>query len=197
MNHDKKELIELITLNPNINLDIRYATTNNFTGKIVYPHSRCFLRKNAAHALIGVMKDLAPLGLGLKIFDGYRPLEAQQILWDFTAAQFPDEIERALYVANPKSGSRHSRGTAVDLTLINLNTGNELNMPSGYDDFSDKAHRNYECMPSDEIRVNCKLLELVMEKHKFEPQSTEWWHFDYCGWKQQSILDVSFDELTK
>lgn len=197
MKQDKNELIELITLNPNIQLDIRYATTNNFTGKIIYPHTRCYLRKEAAYSLMAVIKELEPLGLSLKVFDGYRPLEAQKILWNAVSDRFPDETERALYVANPTAGSRHSRGTAVDLTLINLRTGAELEMPSGYDDFSEKAHRAYDLMPSEKIRINCKLLELIMEKHNFEPQSTEWWHFDYSGWQPLAVLDVSFDELNQ
>jgi zinc D-Ala-D-Ala dipeptidase len=196
MSH-KNKLIELTSLMPNIALDIRYATTTNFTGKIVYPHAHCYLLEKAAYALQKVVNELQPLGLGIKIFDGYRPLEAQKILWDFVKDQFPDETQRALYVANPLVGSRHGRGTAIDLTLINLNTGQELEMPSAYDDFSKKAHRRYDLMPSDKIRINCKLLELIMEKHQFEPQSTEWWHFDYQGWQQQEVIDVSFDKLIK
>jgi len=195
MNQNKNELIELINLDPNIQLDIRYATTNNFTGKVIYSDARCYLQKEAAYSLIAVVKELKPLGLGIKVFDGYRPLEAQKILWNSASRKFPDETERALYVANPTTGSRHCRGTAVDLTLINLSNGAEFEMPSDYDDFSEKAHREYSSMNSEKIRINCKLLELVMEKHKFEPQSTEWWHFDYRGWEQHDVLNITFDEL--
>jgi zinc D-Ala-D-Ala dipeptidase len=195
MNSDRNQLVELTALNPNITLDIRYATPHNFTGKIVYPHARCYVHKKVAESLIAVSRELSPLGLGIKVFDGYRPLEAQKTLWNILSDRFPDETERALYVANPEAGSRHSRGTAIDLTLINLHTGQELEMPSDYDDFSEKAHRNYAAMSSDIIRTNCKLLELVMEKYNFEAQPTEWWHFDYRGWQQQNVLNVSFDEL--
>lgn len=195
--YTKNGLIELIKLYANIQLDIRYATTNNFTGKIIYPTNRCFLLKKVAHDLVAVAKELESLGLGIKVFDGYRPLEAQKIFWDVASNKFPDETERALYVANPTAGPRHSRGTAVDLTLINLSSGTELAMPSGYDDFSEKPHRAYNAMPSEEIRINCKLLELIMEKHNFEPQPTEWWHFDYHGWQNYDVLDVSFDELDR
>ncbi len=195
MKPDKNQLVELISLSPNIVLDIRYATPHNFTGKIVYPHARCYLQKEAACNLIEIVKELEPLGLGIKVFDGYRPLEAQKTLWNIVSDRFPDETERALYVANPEAGSRHSRGTAADLTLVNLKTGQELEMPSDYDDFSEKAHQAYDAMSSDTIRMNCKLLELVLEKHNFEAQSTEWWHFDYRGWQKHKVLHVSFDEL--
>ncbi|KKR96750.1 MAG: putative peptidase [candidate division TM6 bacterium GW2011_GWE2_41_16] len=195
MKQDKNELVELVTINSSIRLDIRYATTNNFTGKIVYPSARCYLRTEVAHALAAVAKELEPLGLGIKVFDGYRPLEVQKKFWDLLSERWPDETERALYVANPNAAPRHCRGTAVDLTLIHLGTGAELEMPSDYDEFSEQALRQYPSMHSDEIRKNCKMLELIMEKHNFEPQPTEWWHFDYHGWQQYAVLDVTFDEL--
>jgi len=179
-------LVELIKVIPSIRLDIRYATTNNFTNKVVYPSARCFLQEEAANALAEVQKELSAQGLGLKVFDGYRPLAIQRIFWNICS----DER----YVANPAKGSKHNRGSAVDLTLIDLKTGNELVMPSGYDDMSEKAHRNYDAM-TDEAKKNCKLLEDSMIKHGFIALPTEWWHFDYKTWKNNPILDISFEEI--
>lgn len=179
-------LVEIITINPHIKLDIRYATTNNFTGKIVYPSARCFLQEPAAKALADVQVELEKQGLGLKVFDGYRPLSAQKIFWNIC----PD----TRYVANPAKGSKHNRGTAVDMMLVDVKTGQELVMPSGYDDFTEKSHRTYETM-SPEAAKNCKLLEDAMIKHGFIPLATEWWHFDWNDWKQYPILDVAFEEI--
>jgi D-alanyl-D-alanine dipeptidase len=184
-------LIELIKIIPNIKLDIRYATTNNFTGKVVYPSARCYLQEGAATALLKVQTELEqkkdakhPNGLGLKVFDGYRPVSIQKKFWDIC----PDER----YVANPIKGSRHSRGTAVDVSLVDLKSGIELPMPSDYDEFSEKAFLVYEKMPSAEIRQNCKLLESTMNKHGFISQPHEWWHYDLNGWQRYDVLDVDF-----
>lgn len=187
-------LVELVKIIPHIKLDIRYATTNNFTNKVVYPSAKCYLQKEAADALLKVQEKLEqkkdtqhPAGLGLKVFDGYRPLSVQKIFWSIC----PNEN----FVANPAKGSKHNRGTAVDLTLIDLKTGEELAMPSGYDDFSEKASRNYEKMTTDEIRQNCKLLENTMKKYGFNPLPSEWWHFDFMGWEKHCVMDVTFNEL--
>ncbi len=179
-------LVELTTIVPHIKLDIRYATTNNFTGKVVYPSARCFLQEPAAKSLAAVQIELKKQGLGIKVFDGYRPLSVQKIFWNIC----PD----TRYVANPAKGSKHNRGTAIDLTIIDLKTGQEVAMPSGYDDFTEKAHRKYEAM-APEAAKNCKLLEDIMVKHGFIPIVTEWWHYDWNDWKQFAILDVAFDDL--
>ncbi|MBU2508520.1 MAG: M15 family metallopeptidase, partial [Bacteroidetes bacterium] len=115
----------------------------------------------------------------IKIFDGYRPLSVQKIMWEV----FPDDR----YVANPATGSMHNRGAAVDITLIDsLET--DLDMGTEYDDFTKKAH--YECSElSAEVKANRKLLRDVMIKFGFEPIETEWWHFDFKGWKNYSILN--------
>jgi zinc D-Ala-D-Ala dipeptidase len=181
-------MVELVNVIPNITLDIRYATENNFTHKVVYPSARCFLQEEAANDLAKVQEELSKEGLGLKVFDGYRPLSVQRIFWSICS----DER----YVANPEKGSKHNRGTAVDLTLIDLKTGQELVMPSGYDDFSDKAGRNYDAM-SEEAAKNCRKLEDIMVKHNFIALPSEWWHFDYKGWEQHAVADVSFDEIDK
>lgn len=190
-------LVEVVKVNHHIKLDIRYATTNNFAGKVVYPSAHCYVQEEVAQALNAVERELLQLGLGLKVYDGYRPLSVQKTFWKIVADRFPDTAERENYVANPAKGSRHNRGTAVDVTLIDAKTGKEVEMPSGYDDFSEKAHRNYEKMSSKKARKNCKLLELVMEKHGFIGLPTEWWHFDFKGWEKYPISDVSFTELAK
>ena len=105
------DFVSVQAINPTISLDIKYAKTTNFTGKIIYPQEGCYLRVPAAYALDAVQKELAPMGLGVKVFDGYRPLRYQQLFWDI----MPDER----YVAHPKKGSKHNRGAAVDLTLVN------------------------------------------------------------------------------
>lgn len=193
-------LVELIKINNSFVLDVRYATTNNFTGKKVYPSARCFLQKPAALALDQVQKELARHNFGLKIFDAYRPLSVQKIFWEI----FPNEK----YVADPKKGSRHNRGCAVDVTLINLTTKQELIMPSGFDDFSEKATRNYDKMEP-EARKNCEFLETVMGRYGFKGAPSEWWHFDYVGpntvglnskrgkeaWREFPISDIAIDQI--
>jgi len=188
------DLVEVVKINPRIRLDIRYATTNNFAGKVVYPSARCYLQEPAAKALNLVQKELEKVGLGLKVFDGYRPLSVQRIFWAVVSDRFPDEKVRAQYVANPAKGSKHNRGTAVDLTLVDLETGEDVRMPSEYDDFSEKAHRKYETM-STKAGDNCLLLETVMKKYGFVPLQSEWWHFDWNDWQAYPIQDTTFAEL--
>ena len=175
------DFVELTKLIPGLVLDIRYATTNNFTGQKVYPDARCFLRRATAGKLKRVQKELASQGLGLKIFDGFRPLAVQRRFWEI----MPDER----YVANPAKGSRHNRGAAVDLTLIRLSDGRELPMPTPFDDFSERAGRDYPDLPAEVIR-NRDLLRRVMEKHGFIALPTEWWHFDDVDWRNYPIADL-------
>ncbi len=179
------DIVNVWKLDTTIVLDIRYATTNNFTGKQVYDEAKFFLRSEPAQKILEVQKELKALGLGLKIFDGYRPLSIQRKFWEI----MPDER----YVANPEKGSRHNRGAAVDLTLVDK-YGNEIPMPTPYDDFTEKASRNYMDFPA-QIIINRKFLEDIMLKYGFEGLPTEWWHFDYNGWEKYDILDVDFKIL--
>ncbi|MFA5404543.1 MAG: M15 family metallopeptidase [Ignavibacteria bacterium] len=179
------DLVDVWKLDTTIVLDIRYATTNNFTGKQVYDEAKFFLRTEPAKKILEVQKELKSLGLCLKIFDGYRPLSIQKKFWEI----LPDER----YVADPKKGSRHNRGAAVDLTLVDKN-GYEIPMPTPYDDFTDKASRNYMDLPS-QIIINRKFLEDLMTKYGFIGMPTEWWHFDYNGWEKYDVLDVDFKDL--
>ncbi|MGB7442353.1 MAG: M15 family metallopeptidase [Coleofasciculaceae cyanobacterium] len=178
-------LIDIHSVNPNIILDIRYATENNFLQRKLYPVARCVLRGGAARRLSEVQEYLETKGLGLKVFDCYRPLSVQKQMWQVK----PD----SRYVANPARGSRHNRGAAVDLTLVDSN-GNELEMPTDFDDFTEKAHRNYQG-GSAEARKNSQILEEAMERSGFISLATEWWHFDAPNWQNYAILDVKFGEI--
>jgi D-alanyl-D-alanine dipeptidase len=183
----QSDLVNVWKLDTTITLDIRYATTNNFTGKQVYDEAKFFLRNEPAMKILEVQKELKALGLGLKIFDGYRPLSVQKKFWQI----MPDER----YVADPKKGSRHNRGAAVDLTLVDKN-GNEIPMPTPYDDFTEKASRDYMDL-SPQIIINRKFLEDLLAKYGFIGLPTGWWHFDYNGWEKYDVLDVEFKTLEK
>jgi D-alanyl-D-alanine dipeptidase len=134
-----------------------------------------------------VQAELEASGLRLKVFDCYRPLSVQRKLWELV----PDER----YVADPKKGSRHNRGAAVDLTLVTAD-GGEVAMPTAYDEFTEKAHRDYQALPASALR-NRALLERVMVKHGFVGLPTEWWHFDDADWEKYPVLDVDFRELRR
>lgn len=178
MAHD---LVDITTVNPHIRLDIRYATTNNFTHKKVYARAQCYVRKSVAEKLNKVQQELEALGYGLLIWDGYRPLSVQAIFWNLV----PDEQ----YVMPPAKGSRHNRGAAVDATLVKLD-GTPVQMPTDFDDFSEKAHRNYMDLPQEVIN-NRQLLAQVMYRNGFTGVDCEWWHFDDADWRSYPIEDVN------
>jgi D-alanyl-D-alanine dipeptidase len=182
-------LVELVKLDPAIRLDIRYATTNNFTGRPLYDQPRAFLVRAAAEALIRANRAARAQGFGLTIFDAYRPWRVTKALWDST----PPGPKRT-YVANPKAGSKHNRGCAVDLTLHDLATGASVEMPSGYDEFTPRAHRAFTGASAQALS-NRDLLERLMEAEGFRGASNEWWHFDFAGWQDYPVMDVPFEEL--
>lgn len=175
------EFVDIQELIPQIQVDLKYATADNFTGQVVYNFHSCLLVKEAALQLRDVQAELETIGLGLKVWDGFRPVEAQWKFWNLV----PDER----YVSDPRKGGRHTRGTAVDLTLITKD-GQELLMPSGFDDFSEKAHQDY-MGASDEAIRNRELLRQVMQKHGFTNLPTEWWHFDLIGWQSYPPVDIN------
>lgn len=178
--------VEVTTLAPGIRVELRYATTNNFMKRAVYPASaRCYLRAPVAARLAAVQRVLEASGLGLKVYDCYRPRPVQQLLWDIT----PDER----YVAPPSKGSRHNRGAAVDLTLVDAQ-GRELPMPTEYDAFSVKAHRSFGDLPAEQ-KQNRARLEDAMKAAGFVPLSTEWWHFDDPDSARYPLAEIGFDEL--
>jgi D-alanyl-D-alanine dipeptidase len=176
-------MVELKSLSPAIIYDIRYATTNNFTRRRMYSGNikRTFLRKPAAQALAKVQEELKPLGFGMKIFDAYRPYSVTVKFWEL--------IKDEKYVANPAKGSSHNRGLAVDLTLIDLQTRKELDMGTGFDNFTDSAHHSFEKLKP-EVKQNRKLLRDIMKKHGFEILDTEWWHYSWPNTNDYELLDL-------
>lgn len=182
----QEDLANLESLNAGFVFEIRYATPDNFTGEVLYPLPRAWMRRQPAEALVQVQKDLQKKGLGLKIFDAYRPLRVQHKMWNL--------IRDERYVSDPnKNAGRHTRGTAVDVTLVDA-SGKNLPMPSDYDDFSEKAHSDFARVTSEQA-ANRALLKEAMEKHGFTVLPTEWWHFDYAGWKNCPPMDIPLEQL--
>ncbi|QIR36680.1 M15 family metallopeptidase [Tolypothrix sp. PCC 7910] len=180
-------LVDIQSINKNVLLDIRYATPNNFLKKKLYPEARCVLRYGAAKQLSLVQQDLAKNKLSLKVYDCYRPLSVQKEMWKI----LPDER----YVGNPAKGSRHNRGAAVDLTLIDSN-GKELEMPSAFDAFTQASHRDYSG-GSVQSRKNRQTLEDAMQKRGFTGLATEWWHFDAPDWDKYAVMDAPFNKIPR
>jgi D-alanyl-D-alanine dipeptidase len=186
---DPKRLLELIKLDPAIRLDMRYATSNNFTGRVLYDEARAFLAAPAAQAVARASKMAQSDGFGLTIYDAYRPWRITKKLWDATPVGPKKE-----YVANPKRGSKHNRGCAVDLTLYDLQTGQLVEMPSEFDDFSEKAHRYYMGASAAAIANRARLAS-YLEAEGFVGLSNEWWHFDFTGWEQFPVMDIPFNKI--
>jgi D-alanyl-D-alanine dipeptidase len=185
-----KKMIELGTFIPGIVYDLRYATTNNFMKRKMYPANTdvTYLRLPAAEALKKVQEELATKGLGLKIFDAYRPYSVTVQFWEL--------VKDERYVANPAKGSGHNRGIAVDLTIIDLKSGIELDMGTGFDNFTDTAHTNFQYLDK-KVLENRKLLHSLMEKNGFKVLDTEWWHFFIPGSDRYEVLDLPFKKLKK
>lgn len=182
------DLVELSSLIPNLQYDIRYATENNFMGAVFYEQPLAFLQRPAAEALARVQADLAADSLGLIIYDGYRPWHVTKMFWDAT----PDDLKH--FVANPERGSRHNRGSAIDLGLYDLRTGEPVELPSGYDEFTPRAYAAYPG-GSAQARWYRKHLRGLMEKHGFSIYPYEWWHFDFRDWDRYPILNMPFEAL--
>lgn len=189
-NKREADLVELKKLDKSIKLDIRYATADNFMGRVVYPEARAFLQRPAAEGVIRVHKLLKKEGLGLAIFDGYRPWSITKLFWDTVT------LEQRKFVADPATGSKHNRGCAVDLTLFDRKTGQLLPMPSGYDEFTERASPDY-AGGTEEERANRDRLRKLMEAEGFTVNADEWWHFDFNEWQQYAIYDISFEEAAK
>ncbi|PHQ32420.1 serine hydrolase [Rhodopirellula bahusiensis] len=187
-NFRPSELTELTTLDPSIELDIRYATTNNFMDTVFYQQPRAFAQRPAAEAAAKVHQELAKQNLGLLIHDAYRPWRVTKMFWDATPSEMKD------FVANPAQGSRHNRGCALDLTLFDRSTQQVIPMVSGYDEFS---KRSYPLYPggTQRQRYYRGLLRRVMQSAGFQVYEFEWWHFDFDGWQQYRIGNLSFEEI--
>jgi D-alanyl-D-alanine dipeptidase len=184
-----KKMIDLHRFIPNIRLDLKYSTDQNFMHQKLYPAvATTFLRKPAAEKLKNIVNELKSRNLNLKIFDAYRPYSITEKMWG--------KVKDDRYAADPSKGSGHNRGTAVDLTLIDATTGEELPMGTGFDNFSDTAHSDFKNL-SPEILRNRDLLKTIMEKYGFKQLSTEWWHFYLPNSSSFELLDISFAGLKK
>ncbi|MCS6873509.1 MAG: M15 family metallopeptidase [Pyrinomonadaceae bacterium] len=184
------ELIEITKLDETIKLDIRYATSNNFVGRPVYTEARAFLQRPVAKALVRVHKKLKNIGLGLVIFDAYRPWSVTKLFWEITPP------EKRIFVADPSVGSKHNRGCAVDLGLYDLKTGKLLPMPSEYDEFTERASPTYSGATEEE-RKNRDLLIKMMQEEGFTVNPYEWWHFDHKDCQKYAVYDIPFSEIGK
>ncbi|HEU4993481.1 MAG TPA: M15 family metallopeptidase [Gemmatimonadaceae bacterium] len=182
------DLVELVTLDSTIKLEIRYATENNFLGTKVYEQPRAFMQRPAAEALAKANKALKPLGYGLLIHDAYRPWYVTKIFWDAT----PDSLR--WLVANPAEGSRHNRGAAVDLTLYKLEGGQAVEMPSTYDESTTRAYASYPGGTALQ-RWYRALLKRAVEHEGFTVNPREWWHFDFKDWRSYPIGNIPFDQV--
>ncbi|MBC7889439.1 MAG: M15 family metallopeptidase [Ferruginibacter sp.] len=184
-----KKMVDLKKSLPGLVFELRYAGKNNFTGFLLYPVlNTTYLRKPVAMALSIVQKDLKKQGLGLKIFDAYRPYAVTEKMWEL--------VKNEWYAANPKTGSGHNRGISVDLTIINLQTKQPLKMGTDFDNFTDTAHHNFTAL-SKEILQNRLLLRTHMEKNGFKALETEWWHYSFITEDVYELLDIIFDDLAK
>jgi D-alanyl-D-alanine dipeptidase len=185
MNKDN-ELVEIKKEIPSVVLDITYATAKNIAEKPVYTMAAAFARKQVVASLKKIQQELNKQGLGLKIFDGYRPYAVTCL---FYAA-----LRDTTFVAPPWRGSKHNRGCALDLTVIDLKTGKELDMPSAYDEATERSYQSYDkCSPLQS--ANRKLLRDVMTANGFQIYPYEWWHFDFVGWEKYEIMDIDFEVL--
>jgi zinc D-Ala-D-Ala dipeptidase len=189
-NFRKTDLVEISRLDPTIRLDIRYATTNNFMGRPMYKQARAFLQRPVAEALVRAHQSLKPKGYGIVVFDAYRPWSVTKMFWDAAT----EEQRKIEFVANPRKGSRHNRACAADVSLYELTTGREVEMPSGYDEFTERAYPTYAGGGA-EARAHRDLLRQAMEAAGFTVYPAEWWHFDFKDWRQYRILNVPFENI--
>ena len=180
------ELVEIKKAIPSVVLDIRYATANNFMQQVMYKQARAFARKPVVEQLKKIQAILNKKGYGLKIFDGYRP-------YAITMAFYQKASDKN-FVANPNKGSKHNRGCAVDLTLIDLKTGKDIPMPTPYDSFAPEAAPHYQKLPANVIK-NRDFLIATMQANGFKVIYNEWWHFDFTGWQEYDLMDIPFEKL--
>ena len=184
------DLVEVFTLDPSLRLDVRYAGSDNFLRAPIYPEARVFLQRPAAEAVVRANQAVQAHGYGLLLFDGYRPWYVTWLFWEATPNEKRD------FVANPATGSRHNRGCAIDLSLYDLKTALEVSMPSGYDEFSERAHPNYAGGTAEQ-RAARDLLRTAMEAEGFTVNDDEWWHYDCRNWQQYRIGNARFKDLPR
>jgi len=185
----KPALVDIPSYDPSIKLDIRYATNNSLLGAPVYKEGRAFTRREAAEALVKASAWLKTKGYGLLIHDAYRPWYVNQIFWDSS----PDEL-RNVFITNPKKGSRHNRGSAVDITLYHLDTGEPMQAVALYDELSSRSYPDYPGGTSRQ-RWQRNLLRRALETVGYTVYETEWWHFDFRGWQSYAIQNDTFENI--
>lgn len=184
----KPDLVDVSTLDPSIHFDIRYASTNDFLGEPVYSEAKAYLQRPAAEALLRADRKLKALGYGILVHDAYRPWYVTKIFWDST----PDD--KKIFVADPKDGSRHNRGCAIDMSLYDLKTGKPVEMTGVYDEMSERSYPFYPGGSSIE-HWHRDILRHAMESEGFTVYEFEWWHFDYKDWRHYPILNITFEQL--
>lgn len=182
------DLVELVTLEPGLRLDIRYAGSDNFLSQPIYAQARAFMQRPAAEAVVRAHRALAIRGYGLLVHDAYRPWYVTKVFWDATP---PDQHD---FVADPNQGSRHNRGCAIDVTLYELASGKVIEMPSLYDEMSERSYPTYRG-GNRQQRAHRDLLRQALEAEGFQVLVTEWWHFDYQDWRQYRIQNQRFEDL--
>jgi len=180
-------LVDLVQVVPELQVELRFATERQFLKKAVYPFHRAWAQPALAQRLQKAQAWLKPKGYRLKIWDAYRPMAFQELFWQ--------KIKNENFISHPRKGGRHTRGTAVDLTLVDAQ-GQELEMPTPYTEFSQRAFRDYQKLPS-KARANRSLLEQAMKQGGLEPLPTEWWHFDLPGWRKFPVLKWQGQELAR
>lgn len=181
-------LVNLMELHSGLQFDIHYATPDNFMNRPLYPHPVAFLKRPAANALLRVQRQLEEQGVGLVVYDAYRPWTITREMWDETTPQ------QHRFLADPDEGSNHNRGCAVDVGLVDLETSRQLDMGSAYDEMSPRAYFAYSgCTRSQAARR--EQLRDAMTDEGFRPLVHEWWHFDYRDAKSYPVLDIPFEKL--
>ena len=183
-----QDLVEIKQYVPDVVLDLKYATKDNFLKKKLYKKGYAFVRLPVAKALAVVQTELAVYGVGIKIFDAYRPYAVTRKMFEMR----PDTV----FLAVPWRGSQHNRGCAVDVTLVELMSKKEIPMPTPYDDFTEKAYANYANLPEELIK-NRELLKGVMQKAGFTVYEAEWWHFTYKDWEKYGLVDIDLEKLAQ
>lgn len=186
--NSKNRLVNLKKFIPGVNLNLKYATPNNFTNKKLYKKATTtYMRYDAAMALLEIQKYLNNQGMAIKIFDAYRPFAVTKLMWDL--------IHDERYVANPKSGSGHNKGTSVDLTIVKMDSDKELDMGTGFDNFTELAHHSHTPNFDSTIKANRNLLKSTMEKFGFKILDTEWWHYSWISVEKYDVIDMNFKQL--
>jgi len=180
-----KNLIQVTNQAKNLLLDIKYATTDNFTGRRLYKKPLAYLHKDVLPDFVAACEEFERLGFGVKVWDAYRPFSVTQKMWDIT----PESKKQ--YVADPAKGSVHNRGCAIDMTLYDIKTGKDLKMPTSFDDFSKRAHANADITDKNAAK-NRDLLIKVMQNNHFIVEPNEWWHFNWQTYQEYSVLNDAF-----